>query len=58
MVSFFDIRHARRAMKELKGHTIRKRPIDLHFSIPKEHGGEKDQNQGTLVVFNLDPAIR
>jgi len=57
MISYYDIRHAKGAMKGLQGKIIKKRKIDIHYSIPKDNPSERDLNQGTLVVFNLDPAI-
>eukprot|EP00004_Rigifila_ramosa_P024663 TRINITY_DN721_c0_g1_i1.p1 TRINITY_DN721_c0_g1~~TRINITY_DN721_c0_g1_i1.p1 ORF type:complete len:752 (+),score=107.44 TRINITY_DN721_c0_g1_i1:330-2258(+) len=57
MISYFDIRNAKTAMRMLQGKQIRRRKIDIHYSIPKDHPSERDQNQGTLVVFNLDPSI-
>ncbi len=32
--------------------------MDIHYALPKDNPGEKEVNQGTLVVFNLDPAMR
>ncbi|KAL8257988.1 hypothetical protein R6Q59_030029 [Mikania micrantha] len=57
MISYFDIRHARAAMRELQNKPLRRRKLDIHFSIPKDNPSEKDINQGTLVVFNLDASI-
>jgi RNA recognition motif-containing protein len=57
MISYYDIRHSKNAMKHLNGKIIKKRKIDIHYSIPKENPSEKDVNQGTLVVFNLDPNV-
>jgi len=57
MISYYDIRHAKNAMRTLQGKNLRRRKLDIHYSIPKENPPEKDQNQGTLVVFNLDPSI-
>jgi len=57
MISYFDIRHAKGAMRNLQGKQLRRRKLDIHYSIPKDNPSEKDQNQGTLVVFNLDPSI-
>jgi len=56
MISYFDIRHAKNAMRHLQGKVLRRRKLDIHYSIPKDNPSEKDQNQGTLVVFNLDPS--
>lgn len=56
MISYYDIRHAKNAMRHLQTKVLRRRKLDIHYSIPKENPSEKDQNQGTLVVFNLDPA--
>ncbi|GJN06139.1 hypothetical protein PR202_ga23835 [Eleusine coracana subsp. coracana] len=36
---------------------LRRRKLDIHFSIPKENPSDKDLNQGTLVIFNLDPSV-
>ncbi|KAL2930737.1 Protein MEI2-like 2 [Bienertia sinuspersici] len=58
MISYYDIRDARSAMRALQNKPLRRRKLDIHFSIPKDNPSEKDVNQGTLVVFNLDPSIR
>eukprot|EP01114_Cavostelium_apophysatum_P018402 TRINITY_DN5683_c0_g1_i3.p1 TRINITY_DN5683_c0_g1~~TRINITY_DN5683_c0_g1_i3.p1 ORF type:complete len:662 (+),score=155.60 TRINITY_DN5683_c0_g1_i3:370-2355(+) len=55
MISYYDIRHAKNAMRHLQGKVLRRRKLDIHYSIPKDNPSEKDQNQGTLVIFNLDP---
>ncbi|XP_057764074.1 protein MEI2-like 2 isoform X2 [Salvia miltiorrhiza] len=57
MVSYFDIRAARTAMRALQNKPLRRRKLDIHFSIPKENPSDKEINQGTLVVFNLDPSV-
>eukprot|EP01117_Protostelium_nocturnum_P009226 TRINITY_DN3302_c0_g1_i1.p1 TRINITY_DN3302_c0_g1~~TRINITY_DN3302_c0_g1_i1.p1 ORF type:complete len:869 (-),score=145.78 TRINITY_DN3302_c0_g1_i1:173-2779(-) len=56
MISYYDIRHAKNAMRHLQGKPLRRRKLDIHYSIPKDNPSEKDQNQGTLVIFNLDPS--
>ncbi|KAL5979534.1 Protein MEI2-like 2 [Asimina triloba] len=57
MISYYDIRAARNAIRGLQNKPLRRRKLDIHFSIPKENPSEKDINQGTLVVFNLDSAV-
>lgn len=57
MISYYDIRHARTAMRTLQNKPLRRRKLDIHFSIPKENPSDKDMNQGTLVIFNLEPAV-
>ncbi|KAJ8420480.1 hypothetical protein Cgig2_030934 [Carnegiea gigantea] len=57
MISYYDIRDARAAMRALQNKPLRRRKLDIHFSIPKDNPTEKDINQGTLVVFNLDPSV-
>lgn len=57
MISYYDIRSARTAMRALQNKPLRKRKLDIHFSIPKDNPTDKDLNQGTLVVFNLDPSV-
>jgi len=57
MISYYDIRDSKQAMKNLQGKILRKRKLDIHYSIPKDNPTEKDLNQGTLVVFNLDSNI-
>ncbi|KAJ8532224.1 hypothetical protein K7X08_012147 [Anisodus acutangulus] len=57
MISYYDIRAARTAMRVLQHKPLRRRKLDIHFSIPKENPSEKDINQGTLVIFNLDPSV-
>ncbi|KAK4773544.1 hypothetical protein SAY87_028563 [Trapa incisa] len=57
MISYFDIRAACTAMKELQNKALRRRKLDIHYSIPKDNLSEKDINQGTLAVFNLDSSV-
>ncbi|GMH19393.1 hypothetical protein Nepgr_021234 [Nepenthes gracilis] len=57
MISYYDLRDARAAMRGLQNKPLRRRKLDIHFSIPKDNPPEKDINQGTLVVFNLDPSV-
>ncbi|CAN0913932.1 Protein MEI2-like 2 [Linum grandiflorum] len=57
MISYYDIRDARNAMRALQNKPVRRRKLDIHFSIPKDNPSEKDVNQGTLVVFNLDASV-
>ncbi|XP_064971080.1 protein MEI2-like 2 isoform X1 [Musa acuminata AAA Group] len=57
MISYYDIRSARTAMRALQNKPLRRRKLDIHFSIPKDNPTEKDMNQGTLVIFNLDSSV-
>ncbi|KAL5733858.1 hypothetical protein ACOSP7_031719 [Xanthoceras sorbifolium] len=57
MISYYDIRAARNAMKALQNKPMRRRKLDIHYSIPKDNPSEKDVNQGTIVVFNLDSSV-
>ncbi|CAM8985847.1 unnamed protein product [Rhodiola kirilowii] len=57
MISYYDIRAARTAMRALQNKPLRRRKLDIHFSIPKDNSSDKDMNQGTLVAFNLDPSV-
>ena len=57
MVSYYDIRAAKAAMKRLQGRVVRRRKIDIHFSIPKDSAYERDMNQGVLVLFNLPASV-
>ncbi|MCO5567941.1 hypothetical protein L7F22_021637 [Adiantum nelumboides] len=57
MISYYDIRSARNAMRALQNKPLRRRKLDIHFSIPKDNPSDKDVNQGTLVVFNLEASV-
>ncbi|XP_078441646.1 protein MEI2-like 4 [Wolffia australiana] len=57
MISYYDIRSARNAMRALQNKPLRRRKLDIHFSIPKDNPSDKDVNQGTLVAFNLDSSV-
>eukprot|EP00698_Gefionella_okellyi_P010981 TRINITY_DN287_c0_g1_i2.p1 TRINITY_DN287_c0_g1~~TRINITY_DN287_c0_g1_i2.p1 ORF type:complete len:680 (-),score=166.96 TRINITY_DN287_c0_g1_i2:351-2390(-) len=67
MVSYYDLRDANNAMRALQNKPFHRRRLDIHYSIPKtqstgsprvDGAADKDnQNQGTLVVFNLDPSL-
>ncbi|KAI0050627.1 hypothetical protein FA95DRAFT_1486941 [Auriscalpium vulgare] len=54
-VTFFDLRAAERARERLQGSEIAGRPIDVHYSLPRDDnnskGSDKNQEmQGTLLV--------
>ncbi|KAG8649502.1 protein MEI2-like 4 isoform X3 [Manihot esculenta] len=57
MISYYDIRAARIAMKALQDRTLGHRKLDIHYSIPKDNPSDKDINKGTLIAFNLDSSI-
>ncbi|KAJ6241758.1 protein mei2-like 2 [Anaeramoeba flamelloides] len=57
LIKYYDIRHSINAIEQLQGKEINGRKLDIHFSIPKENPKEEDQNQGTVVCFNLDETI-
>ncbi|CAH9112773.1 unnamed protein product [Cuscuta europaea] len=56
VVSYYDIRSSLNAMKALQNKPLRHTKLDIHFSVPKGHPSE-DINQGTVVVFNLEPSV-
>ncbi|KAH9837320.1 uncharacterized protein C8Q71DRAFT_595977 [Rhodofomes roseus] len=54
-VTYYDLRAAERARERLQGSEISGRPIDVHYSLPRDDGGrgaekDKQQLQGTLIV--------
>lgn len=53
MISFFDERAATAAMDCLQGKSLRRRKMDIHFSIPKEN----QVDAGILLVYNLKQEI-
>ncbi|CAN4124162.1 unnamed protein product [Withania somnifera] len=57
LISYYDIRASQNAMKALQNKPLRHRKLDIHFSIPKDNPSEKNVNQGTLLVFNLDSSV-
>ncbi|KAL6652802.1 hypothetical protein ACP70R_011727 [Stipagrostis hirtigluma subsp. patula] len=57
VISYYDVRSAENAMKALQTKPLRCRTLDIHYSIPKGYPLEEDINQGTLVVFILDPSV-
>ncbi|XP_047313814.1 protein MEI2-like 4 isoform X2 [Impatiens glandulifera] len=57
MISYYDIRAAKNAMKALQHKPLRHRKLDIHFSFPKDNPSEKDVNQGTLMISNLDSSV-
>ncbi|KAJ4454413.1 putative Meiosis protein mei2 [Paratrimastix pyriformis] len=54
-VTFFDLRDAEAAHRQLRSPGLRHLRWDVHYSPPTGPGG-LDHNHGTLVVFNLDPS--
>ncbi|KAG6851351.1 hypothetical protein H0H93_005749 [Arthromyces matolae] len=55
-VTYFDLRAAERARDRLQGSEISGRPIDVHYSLPRDdnnRGNEREKNQqlqGNLIV--------
>ncbi|GMI75067.1 terminal EAR1-like 1 [Hibiscus trionum] len=81
-VHFYDLRHAEKALKEIRGQhmqhqtrvrdqyvaavsgcdpsargLIAGRPVWANFIIPASNAVPDGNNQGTVVVFNLDPSV-
>lgn len=54
IVTFFDIRAAKLAQKNVNGANVLGKILEVHFFFPKT---QENVNQGTLVVFNLNVAI-
>ncbi|CAA6668322.1 unnamed protein product [Spirodela intermedia] len=57
MISYYDLRSARNAMKALQNKPLKNRKLDVQFSIPKDNQFESDINQGTLEILNLDFSV-
>ncbi|XP_071707550.1 protein MEI2-like 4 [Rutidosis leptorrhynchoides] len=57
MISYYDIRAARRAMQALQNTLLRGTKLDIHHPIPKDYPSEKDINQGSVVLYNLDSNV-
>ncbi|KAI0094536.1 hypothetical protein BDY19DRAFT_913285 [Irpex rosettiformis] len=57
-VTYYDLRAAERARERLQGSEISGRPIDVHYSLPRDDkNGDKEKNQqlqGTLLVTLRD----
>ncbi|KAI3818058.1 hypothetical protein L1987_11860 [Smallanthus sonchifolius] len=52
MISYYDIRAARRAMQDLQNKLLESRKLDIHYSIPKDNPSDKDINQGTVMIYS------
>ena len=50
MISYYDIRAARTAMRALQNKHLRRRKLDIHFSIPKV----SDQLQSSLIYHFIN----
>ncbi|KAL0905161.1 hypothetical protein M5K25_027345 [Dendrobium thyrsiflorum] len=57
LVSYYDIRSARNAMRAIQDRLLRQHKIDLNYYFPKENTSEHDIDNDTLIVFNLDSTI-
>eukprot|EP00029_Vermamoeba_vermiformis_P007110 TRINITY_DN297_c0_g1_i2.p1 TRINITY_DN297_c0_g1~~TRINITY_DN297_c0_g1_i2.p1 ORF type:complete len:388 (+),score=36.08 TRINITY_DN297_c0_g1_i2:98-1261(+) len=51
-ITYFDLRHADKAKRELQDYKVNGRSIDIHYSLPKdeEKDQEEDPNNGTLFI--------
>jgi len=59
LISFFDLRHAQKAMSNLNSKILPSGAmLEIQYHFLRDTGVmSKDANQGTLVIFNLDPVI-
>lgn len=57
LVSFFDVRESVKALQNLFGKVINGIPLELSFFLLRDFSCPEEYNQGTLVIFNLDPNI-
>lgn len=58
MISYYDIRDARQAMRGLQNKPLRRRKLDIHFSIPKVHFLHLSIQQIILSSFILELLLR
>jgi len=57
-ISYYDLRHADAAKREMQDFELGGRKIDVHYSLPKEDSAPKDEdekNKGTLFVTIREP---
>jgi len=56
-ITYYDLREAEKAKNGLQDAEVEGRPIDLHYSIPREdeENDDQDPNNGTLFVVIKDP---
>lgn len=57
LISFYDVRESLRAIQDLFGKVIGGIPLELSFFLLRDFSCQEEYNQGTLVIFNLDPNI-
>ncbi|EJU02821.1 hypothetical protein DACRYDRAFT_115785 [Dacryopinax primogenitus] len=61
-VTFYDLRAAERARDRLQGTDIAGRPIDVHYSLPRENETnsrcDREKNQGSVQVTLRDSSNR
>jgi len=59
LISFFDLRHAQKAMTTLHNKPLPNgTTLEIQYHFLRDTGAmSKESNQGTLVIFNLDPSI-
>ena len=55
-VFYYNIRHARCAFEEAKRRPLFDRFLHVRYAIARDSPDDIEQNQGTMVVFNLDVA--
>jgi len=56
-ITYYDLRDAESAKKDLQDIEVDGRPIDIHYSIPRDddEGEDQDPNNGTLFICIKDP---
>lgn len=57
LISYYDIRHSQAAMANLNGKHLNDVPLELNYYFLKDFSNTDEVNQGTLVIFNLDPSV-
>ncbi|WVO16675.1 hypothetical protein L204_104355 [Cryptococcus depauperatus] len=58
-ITYYDLRSAQRARDAMHGLQLSRRPIDVHYSLPRTEeistACDQDKNQGTVLVVNHPP---
>uniref|UniRef100_A0A7N0TM79 RRM domain-containing protein n=1 Tax=Kalanchoe fedtschenkoi TaxID=63787 RepID=A0A7N0TM79_KALFE len=57
MITYYDLRSACNAMKELQSKLLKYRKLDIHFFLPKDNHMENDISQGVVAVYNLESPV-
>lgn len=57
LVSYYDIRAARNAVRTLQDRLMRQNNVEINYFLPKDNSSERDRDNAIVITSNIDSSV-